>query len=102
MPGEQKQVKMLAVILAYYEKGMEAINKGVPMVKIRKLPGSDILSRRRCPITFQFGLSTLQLPRWHDSQTGTQATRKLNPAKSSTGEDVRTTGSDHASIGWVG
>ncbi len=32
-----KQVKMLEIILHYYDLGQEAISKGVPMVKIRRL-----------------------------------------------------------------
>jgi V/A-type H+-transporting ATPase subunit A len=46
----EKQVKMLAVILAYYEKGMEAINKGVPMVKIRRLRAVQEMARMRLTV----------------------------------------------------
>lgn len=33
----EKQVKMLSVILTYWHRGSEAINKGVPLVKLRRL-----------------------------------------------------------------
>jgi V/A-type H+-transporting ATPase subunit A len=33
----EKQMKMLAIILEYYQKGSMAITKGVPMVKLRRL-----------------------------------------------------------------
>ncbi|MDN5334045.1 MAG: V/A-type H+/Na+-transporting ATPase subunit [Sphaerochaeta sp.] len=46
----EKQVKMLAVILAYYEKGMEAINKGFPMVKIRRLRAVQEMARMRLTV----------------------------------------------------
>ncbi len=46
----QKQVKMLSVILAYYEKGLEAINKGVPMVKIRRLRAVQEMARMRLSV----------------------------------------------------
>ncbi|MXI87743.1 V-type ATP synthase subunit A [Sphaerochaeta halotolerans] len=43
----EKQVKMLSAILAYYDKGNEAIAKGVPMVKIRRLKAVQELARMR-------------------------------------------------------
>lgn len=33
----EKQVKMLSIILTYWHRGSEAINKGVPLVKLRRL-----------------------------------------------------------------
>lgn len=45
-----KQVKMLGVILAYYEKGSEAINGGVPMVKLRRLRAVQDMARMRFTI----------------------------------------------------
>jgi V/A-type H+-transporting ATPase subunit A len=46
----EKQVKMLSVILAYYEKGLEAITKGVPMVKIRRLKAVQEMVRMRLTV----------------------------------------------------
>ncbi len=46
----EKQVKMLSVILAYYEKGLEAINKGVPMVKVRRLRAVQEMARMRLTV----------------------------------------------------
>lgn len=46
----EKQVKMLSVILAYYEKGLEAITKGVPMVKIRRLKAVQEMARMRLTV----------------------------------------------------
>jgi V/A-type H+-transporting ATPase subunit A len=43
----EKQVKMLSAILAYYDKGSEAIAKGVPMVKIRRLKAVQEMARMR-------------------------------------------------------
>ena len=42
-----KQIKMLEIILHYYDLGQEAINKGVPMVKIRRLSVVQEISRMR-------------------------------------------------------
>lgn len=47
----EKQVKMLSVILAYYERGMDAISKGVPMVKIRRLKSVQEMSRMRLTVS---------------------------------------------------
>jgi V/A-type H+-transporting ATPase subunit A len=47
----QKQIKMLCIILAYYERGLEAINKGVPMVKIRRLRAVQEMARMRLTVT---------------------------------------------------
>ena len=47
----EKQVKMLSVILAYYERGMDAISKGVPMVKIRRLKAVQEMSRMRLTVS---------------------------------------------------
>ena len=46
----EKQVKMLSVILAYYDKGLEAINKGVPMVKVRRLRAVQEMARMRLTV----------------------------------------------------
>ena len=46
----QKQVKMLSIILAYYERGNEAIAKGVPMVKIRRLRAVQEMARMRLTV----------------------------------------------------
>ncbi|MGH0054393.1 MAG: V-type ATP synthase subunit A [Sphaerochaetaceae bacterium] len=46
----EKQVKMLSLILVYYEKGMDAINKGVPMVKIRRLRAVQEMARMRLTV----------------------------------------------------
>ncbi|MDD3902555.1 MAG: V-type ATP synthase subunit A [Sphaerochaeta sp.] len=46
----EKQVKMLSVILDYYQKGSEAIAKGVPMVKIRRLKVVQEMARMRLTI----------------------------------------------------
>ena len=47
----EKQVKMLSVILAYYQKGNEAIMKGVPMVKIRRLKAVQEMARMRLSVS---------------------------------------------------
>ncbi|HZJ88320.1 MAG TPA: V-type ATP synthase subunit A [Sphaerochaeta sp.] len=46
----EKQIKMLQAILAYWEHGSEAIAKGVPMVKIRRLRGVQDLARMRLSV----------------------------------------------------
>ncbi|NMA22240.1 MAG: V-type ATP synthase subunit A, partial [Spirochaetales bacterium] len=46
----EKQVKMLQAILSYWERGSEAIAKGVPMVKIRRLKGVQELARMRLSV----------------------------------------------------
>jgi V/A-type H+-transporting ATPase subunit A len=43
----EKQVKMLSIILEYYAKGSEAIVKGVPMVKLRRLRVVQEMARMR-------------------------------------------------------
>jgi V/A-type H+-transporting ATPase subunit A len=43
----EKQVKMLSLILEYYTKGSEAIVKGVPMVKLRRLRVVQEMARMR-------------------------------------------------------
>lgn len=43
----EKQVRMLAIILDYYKKGSEAIAKGVPMVKLRRLRSVQDMARMR-------------------------------------------------------
>ncbi len=45
-----KQVRMLEIILEYYQKGSEAIAKGVPMVKIRRLKVVQEIARMRLTI----------------------------------------------------
>ncbi|WP_320127384.1 V-type ATP synthase subunit A [uncultured Sphaerochaeta sp.] len=47
----EKQVKMLATILEYYQKGSEAIAKGVPMVKLRRLRSVQDMARMRFSIS---------------------------------------------------
>ncbi len=43
----QKQIAMMDIILQYYDEGMDAISKGVPMVKIRRLSVvQDIIKMR--------------------------------------------------------
>ncbi|MDY0303628.1 MAG: V-type ATP synthase subunit A [Sphaerochaeta sp.] len=46
----EKQVKMLNAILAYWERGSDAIAKGVPMVKIRRLKAVQELARIRLSV----------------------------------------------------
>ncbi|MGB4405641.1 MAG: V-type ATP synthase subunit A [Sphaerochaeta sp.] len=45
-----KQVRMLEIILGYYQKGSEAIAKGVPMVKVRRLKVVQEIARMRLTI----------------------------------------------------
>ena len=47
----RKQVKMLALIIHYYEVGQEAIGKGVPMVKIKRLSVVQDIARMRFNIS---------------------------------------------------
>ena len=42
---------MLSVILAYYQKGNEAIAKGVPIVKIRRLKAVQEMARMRLSVS---------------------------------------------------
>ena len=42
-----KQVKMLSVILRYYDLGADAISKGVPLVKIRRLQVVQDIAKMR-------------------------------------------------------
>ncbi len=46
-----KQVKMLAIILRYYDLGSDAIAKGVPLVKIRRLQVVQDIARMRFNIS---------------------------------------------------
>ncbi|MCK9547251.1 MAG: V-type ATP synthase subunit A [Sphaerochaeta sp.] len=46
----EKQVKMLNAILAYWQRGSEAIAKGVPMVKIRRLKAVQEMARMRLSV----------------------------------------------------
>ena len=46
-----KQVKMLSVILRYYDLGAEAIAKGVPLVKIRRMQVVQDIARMRFNIS---------------------------------------------------
>ena len=46
----EKQVKMLNAILAYWQRGSEAIAKGVPMVKIRRLKAVQEMARMRLTV----------------------------------------------------
>ncbi len=43
----KKQVKMLSLIIHYYEEGQAAIAKGVPMVKIKRLSAVQDIARMR-------------------------------------------------------
>ena len=43
----EKQIAMMNIILSYYDAGSEAISKGVPMVKIRRLSVVQDISRMR-------------------------------------------------------
>ncbi len=49
--GIQKQMKMLAIILDYYHKGIQAISKGVPMVKLRRLSAVQDMARMRFSVS---------------------------------------------------
>ncbi|MDT4762010.1 V-type ATP synthase subunit A [Sphaerochaeta sp. PS] len=46
----KKQVRMLDIILEYYQRGSEAIAKGVPMVKIRRLKVVQEMAKMRLTI----------------------------------------------------
>jgi V/A-type H+-transporting ATPase subunit A len=47
----EKQVKMLSIILTYWHRGSEAINKGVPIVKLRRLKVVQEISRIKFSIS---------------------------------------------------
>ena len=47
----KKQMKMLSIIIHYYEAGQEAISKGVPMVKIKRLSVVQDIARMRFNIS---------------------------------------------------
>jgi V/A-type H+-transporting ATPase subunit A len=47
----EKQVKMLSVILTYWHRGMEAINIGVPLVKLKRLKVVQEISRIKFAIS---------------------------------------------------
>jgi V/A-type H+-transporting ATPase subunit A len=47
----EKQMKMLSIILEYYHKGSEAIAKGVPMVKLRRLSVVQDMAKMRLSIS---------------------------------------------------
>ena len=47
----KKQVKMLSIIIRYYEAGQEAIAKGVPMVKIKRLSVVQDIAKMRFNIS---------------------------------------------------
>lgn len=49
--GIQKQMKMLAIILDYYHKGIQAIGKGAPMVKLRRLGAVQDMARMRFSVS---------------------------------------------------
>ena len=44
-------MKMLSIIIHYYEAGQEAISKGVPMVKIKRLSVVQDIARMRFNIS---------------------------------------------------
>lgn len=47
----EKQVRMLSLILHYYDVGLEMINKGIPLVKIRRLSAVQDIARARFNIS---------------------------------------------------
>ena len=47
----EKQIKMLSCILTYWHKGLEAINKGVPLVKLRRLKTVQEISKIKFSIS---------------------------------------------------
>ena len=47
----EKQTKMLSIILRYYELGLEAIQKGVPLVKIRRLQVVQDITKMRFSVS---------------------------------------------------
>lgn len=47
----EKQVKMLGVILHYYDLGSEAISKGVPLVKVRRLQVVQDIAKMRFTVS---------------------------------------------------
>jgi V/A-type H+-transporting ATPase subunit A len=47
----EKQVKMLSIILTYWHRGVEAINIGVPLVKLRRLKVVQEISRIKFAIS---------------------------------------------------
>ena len=47
----EKQVKMLAIILRYYDLGSEAISKGVPLVKVRRLQVVQDIAKMRFTVS---------------------------------------------------
>ena len=47
----EKQVKMLSVILRYYDLGSEAISKGVPLVKVRRLQVVQDIAKMRFTVS---------------------------------------------------
>ena len=47
----EKQVKMLAIILRYYDLGSEAISKGVPLVKVRRLQVVQDITKMRFTVS---------------------------------------------------
>jgi V/A-type H+-transporting ATPase subunit A len=46
-----KQMKMLSIILEYYHKGSEAISKGVPLVKLRRLSVVQDMAKMRLSVS---------------------------------------------------
>ncbi|MGD1819084.1 MAG: V-type ATP synthase subunit A [Pleomorphochaeta sp.] len=47
----EKQIKMLSCILTYWHKGLEAINKGVPLVKLKRLKTVQEISKIKFSIS---------------------------------------------------
>lgn len=47
----EKQVKMLSLILHYYDEGLSLIKKGVPLIKIRRLSAVQDIARARFSIS---------------------------------------------------
>ena len=47
----EKQIAMMDIILQYYDEGSDAISKGVPMVKIRRLSVVQDIARMRFSVS---------------------------------------------------
>ena len=47
----EKQVKMMDILLQYYDEGLEAINKGVPLVKLRRMQVVQDIARMKFSVS---------------------------------------------------
>ena len=47
----EKQVKMMDILLQYYEEGSEAIAKGVPLVKLKRMPVVQEIGRMKFAVS---------------------------------------------------